>query len=109
MPPSEDSENQMSEAEANLIMHVSLPISEETTLMGSDRPSWMGPVTPGDNVYISVGTKGDQETTQIFNGLAEGGQVVMPLDDMFWGAKYGMLVDKFGVQWMVNGEPDTEG
>jgi PhnB protein len=40
--------------------------------------------------------------TRLFNALAKGGQITMPLNDMFWGAYFGMLTDQFGVQWMVN-------
>ena len=108
MPVEGDGEHQMSEAEANLIMHASLAISD-SVLMGSDRPTAMGPTTSGNNVHVSVMTTGKEETTRIFNGLAEGGTVTMPLDEMFWGAMFGMLIDKYGVQWMVNGEPASAG
>jgi PhnB protein len=86
------------------IMHVALPISSETILMGSDRPAEMGPVTVGDNVQISIQTESEEETQRIFNGLAAGGQVTMPLQDTFWGATFGMLTDKYGIHWMVNYE-----
>lgn len=97
-------EHQMSESEANKIMHVSLPLGDGSVLMGSDRPASMGPVTFGNNAHISVQTKDKDEATRIFDGLAEGGNVTMPLAAMFWGATFGMLTDKFGVQWMVNAE-----
>jgi PhnB protein len=91
-------------ADGNLIMHVTLPIGDGTVLMGSDRPSVMGPVTAGNNVHISVQTKGQAETERIFNGLTDGGEVLMPLQETFWSAAFGMLTDKFGIQWMVNSE-----
>lgn len=49
----------------------------------------------------SVETSSEEETTTLFNGLAEGGKVTMALDHQFWGAYFGMLTDKFGIQWML--------
>jgi len=96
------SENQMGETEGNKIMHVSLPIGEGTILMGSDIPQGYGPATIGTNVYISINTVSREETDSIFNGLSAEGKVMMPLENTFWGAYFGMFKDKFGVQWMVN-------
>jgi PhnB protein len=90
--------------EGEQIMHVALPIGHGTTLMGSDRPAAMGPVTNGNNAHMSIQTDNEEEATRVFNGLAAGGQVVMPLQQTFWGATFGMLTDKFGVQWMVNND-----
>lgn len=95
---------QLPAEEGEWIMHVSLPIGQGTILMGSDGPSAMGKGTPGDNFHISIQTDNDEETDRLFNGLAAGGQVTMPLEQAFWGARFGMLVDKFGVQWMINQE-----
>ena len=103
-PP--EAQMQMPEQEADWVMHVSLPIGSDTVLMGSDRPSAMGEWTQGNSHFISIQTTDTEETDRLFNGLAAGGQVTMPLREMFWGARYGMLVDKFGVQWMVNQSGD---
>ena len=102
--PSGDGGQQMSAEEANKIMHVSYMVADGCVLMGSDRPTSMGPTTFGNNAHISVQTKDKAQATSVFNGLAEGGNVTMPLADMFWGATFGMVVDKYGVQWMVNCE-----
>jgi len=51
---------------------------------------------------VAVGTKDPAETERVFNALAQGGQVQMPLQQTFWSAKFGMLQDKFGIAWMVN-------
>jgi PhnB protein len=84
------------------ILHVSLPISAETVLMGSDVPdSYPAPIT-GTNFSISINTESEEEATKLFNGLSAGGQVTMPLAKAFWGAYFGMFTDKFGIQWMVN-------
>jgi PhnB protein len=98
------SEDHLPASEAEWIMHVSLPIGDCTTLMGSDSPSSMDEVTSGSNFHISIQTSNDEETDRVFNGLAAGGKVTQPLEKAFWGARFGMLVDKFGIQWMVNQE-----
>ncbi len=70
--------------------------------MGSDRPAAMGPTTPGNNASISISTDSEAEATRVFNGLSAGGQVTMPLEKAFWGSYFGMLTDRFGIQWMVS-------
>ncbi len=88
--------------EANKVMHVALPIGPSTVLMGSDTPAAMGTIHNGNNFYVAVAPESEAEATRIFNGLAAGGTVTMPMEKAFWGAYFGMLVDKFGIQWMVN-------
>jgi PhnB protein len=95
-------EYQTAENEAEKIMHVSLPIGAGTVLMGSDRPDSMGPTTSGNNAYISISAESEAEAARLFAGLSAGGQVNMPLEKTFWDAYFGMLTDKFGIQWMVN-------
>jgi PhnB protein len=95
----------VSEAEGEKIMHISLPISKETTLMGSDTSEAFGKTTTvGDNVSISINCDSVEETTRIFNELSAGGTIKMPLEKTFWGAFFGMFIDKFGIHWMVNCE-----
>ncbi len=84
------------------IMHVSLPIGKDTVLMGSDRSEAMGKNIPGNNFSISIGTDSQAEADRLFSGLAAGGTVTMPMAKTFWGAYFGMLTDKFGIQWMVD-------
>lgn len=101
MPPSEESK--LSEADAKRIMHVSLPISNETILMASDTTSeWAGTLKQGNNYSISINTASKEEADKLFNGLSAGGKVTMPLANTFWGAYFGMFEDKFGINWMVN-------
>jgi PhnB protein len=95
-------ENPLPPEEEKYVMHVSLPIGKDYYLMGSDQPSSMGSVTVGSNVQISIQTDNDAETDRLFNGLSAGGQVTMPLEKTFWGARFGMFIDKFGIQWMIN-------
>ena len=93
---------EMSEEEKNRILHVALAISKETILMGSDSNLRMGAVNIGQHLSLSVGVDSKEEATKIFNGLSAGGKITMPIADTFWGAYFGMLVDKFGFIWMVN-------
>jgi PhnB protein len=90
--------------EGRLIMHVSLPVGNGCELMGSDLPSSYGPGTAGNLYHISIQADSKQEAERLFYGLSQGGQITMPLEDAFWGAYFGMLQDRFGVQWMVNYE-----
>lgn len=90
--------------EANWIMHVSLPVGGNSVLMGSDRPSHLGPGLRGNLGYIYITAGSREEATRIFNGLSAGGQVQMPLEDTFWGSYFGMCEDKFGVLWMIGYE-----
>jgi len=87
----------------NKIMHVSLPIGNGNVLMATDAVEQMGfHLTQGNNFYICISPDSKEEADRLFNGLAEGGKISMPLKDMFWGAYYGDLTDKFGIKWMVN-------
>lgn len=94
---------QIPEADANQIMHVALPVGGNL-LMGTDVPSIMPPVTQGTAISIAIAPESEEETHRIFKELSAGGTVMMPLDKMNWGALFGMLTDKFGVQWMLNFE-----
>ncbi len=102
MPAQEGYE--MKEDEKDLIMHASLPISKETILMGSDTTPRFGELTFGNNFSITVNPSSREEAESIFRALSEGGKVTMPMADTFWGAYFGMLEDKFKVNWMVNFE-----
>jgi PhnB protein len=85
------------------IMHVALPIGNGNLLMASDAPAEMGfTVTEGNNFYICVSPDSKEEADRLFGKLSEGGKVGTPLQDMFWGAYWGELTDKFGIKWMIN-------
>ena len=106
MPPQEGMPP-LSEEHKNRIMHVTLPISTETVLMGSDSMPGIHTITKGNNFSISLNAQSRAEAEKLFNGLSEGGNVTMPLQDTFWGAYFGMWEDKFEIQWMVNyDDPD---
>lgn len=95
----------LSAAEKELVMHVALPILGGHMLMGTDALESMGhTLTFGNNFSINLEPDTRAEADRLFAALSAGGKVTMPLQDMFWGAYFGTLVDKFGVQWMVNCE-----
>jgi PhnB protein len=87
--------------EENYIMHIALMVGN-SVLMASDVPASMGQVKFGNSVTLSVSVESREDADRVFAGLAEGGNPQMPMDDMFWGAYYGMLTDKFGINWMVS-------
>jgi len=101
--PTQEGQPPIAEADKSLVMHVALPILGGHMLMGTDAPDSMGfKLNQGNNVYINLEPDTRAETERLFKLLSEGGRVEMQLQDMFWGAYFGSLTDKFGVQWMFN-------
>jgi PhnB protein len=94
-------EHQGSEGEGNKIMHIALPIGKGNVLMASDAPEAQK-VTIGSNFNISITASSKEEADKFFNQLSAGGQVYMPMSNTFWGSYFGMLKDRFDVQWMVS-------
>ena len=93
------------EEEKDNIMHISLPISKETVLMGSDNSITSGQETIiGTNFSISINTDTQEEADRLYKELAVGGKEIMPLSKTFWGAYFGMLTDKFNINWMISME-----
>jgi len=92
-------ENRPPVEQADLIMHAALTVGD-TLLMGSDDPTTdsFGPVQ-GMMVNYAAADPGDAK--RVFDALAEGGQVTMPLGETFWSPAFGMCVDRFGTPWMV--------
>jgi PhnB protein len=60
--------------------------------------------TFGDNIWLAVDCDDTSEQDRMFNAIAQGGNIVMPLDNTFWGARFGMIKDKYGIGWMFNCE-----
>jgi PhnB protein len=99
----ENTDYPTSESDKEKIMHISLPISNETVLFGCDASNALEDSTiTGNNITLSIETDSMEEASRIFNGLSDGGIVTMPLVKTFWDAYYGMFTDKFGINWMVN-------
>lgn len=92
----------MPESEANKIMHIALPIGQNT-LMGNDVPEMFGRVNENENrSKISISAASREEADRLFQGLSEGGQVEMPMADSPWDSYFGMFRDKYGIEWMIN-------
>jgi PhnB protein len=83
------------------IMHARITRGGKPLLMASDCPPG-APNQPGNNFSVSVDCETPEEIDRIFSALGKSGQVRMPLGTMPWGARFGMLVDQFGIQWMIN-------
>lgn len=88
-------------SEDDKVMHSMLEAENGITFMASDTPNHME-YNPGTNVSMSLSGDNDAELTSYFEKLSEGGTVSQPLEAAPWGDKFGMVSDKFGVQWMVN-------
>lgn len=72
-------------------------------LMATDAPESMDfKMVHGNNMHINVEPESREETDRLFKELSQGGNVTMPLEDMFFGAYYGSLTDKYGINWMLN-------
>lgn len=99
--------DQIPENEKNRMMHISLPIGDSTVLMASDiMPSAGHTLNVGNNSYISLHPDSREEADRIFNGLSEGGNIEMPMEDQFWGDYFGSFIDKYGIGWMINYNKD---
>lgn len=87
-------------SENDLVMHAQLSTPDGFVLMGADTPSGVEYREPAG---ISVSVSGDDETAlqAYWDALSEGGTVVMPFETPPWGGRFGMLTDRFGIDWMV--------
>ena len=85
----------------NKIMHARLNIGGQT-LMGSDPPAGRYEAPKGFSVSLTV--KDPAEAERIFHALAVNADVQMPIQETFWAVRFGMLVDQFGIPWMINCE-----
>ena len=91
------------DADKEKILHIGLPVSKETILMGCDTSELFGTkVVAGSNFSITITPDNEAEARRMFGALAEGGTIGMPLEKQFWGSLSGALTDKFGINWMVD-------
>ena len=86
------------------ILHARLVVGD-AMLMGSDAPPDQYEKPQG--VSVAIGVKDPAEADRVFHALAEGGSVQLPIQQTFWAIRFGMLVDRFGIAWMVNCENAT--
>lgn len=85
---------------AENVMHCTIKIGDSTIMLCDDpRPD---AASTGGNISLAIGLNDPELARKWFDGLAEGGAVIMPLTKTYWAEAFGMLADKFGVKWMVN-------
>lgn len=96
---------QMPASHRDKVMHVRLEIGDQV-LMGSDNPPGM-PYEGVRNSSLALSVPQVEEAARIFSELAEGGAVIMPMQETFWARSFGMVNDRFGVPWLINGAPQT--
>lgn len=94
-------------AEGNKIMHAMLTAPNGIIFMASDTPNSME-YKPGNTMSMSLSGDNETELRGYWDKLAEGGVITMPIDKAPWGDIFGMLIDKFGITWMVNISPVKE-
>jgi PhnB protein len=93
--------------QADLVLHASLTWGDDNMLMASDDPTG-GYETPR-GVYASYSQADPAESKRVFEALAEGGEVTMPIAQTFWSPMFGMCTDKFGTPWMIDTDnPDFQ-
>lgn len=94
----------------NKIMHASFRAENvffmaSDVMVGGDGPCSQTQLTPqGSPIALSLSFESEAKQQDVFDKLASGGKITMPLQDTFWGARFGMLTDKFGIKWMFNCE-----
>ena len=104
-----DPNNKWTESEANKIMHIALPIGK-SILMANDVPEIMGRTNENENrSKLVISAESKEEADKLFNGLSAGGQIEMPISDSPWGSYFGMFRDKYGIEWMVDFDPNYKG
>jgi PhnB protein len=96
-------------ADQDKIMHAMLEAGNGLTFMASDTPSRMD-YQPAAGISMSLSGDDDAELSGYFTALSDGGKITMPLEKAPWGDKFGMVVDQFGITWMINisGPKDVE-
>ena len=94
----------VAESDQDKLAHIALPLGKGNMLMGTDVVGQHGnkPFTPGNNFYISLSPDDADETNRLFTALSAGGQVEMPLQQTEWAELFACVVDRFGVQWMLD-------
>lgn len=87
------------------IMHCTLKIGD-SQVMACDSVFEEYPVIVGNNITLAIGTKDVDQADRMFEQMSDGAKIVMPMQETFWAKKFGMLTDKFGINWMFNCESE---
>jgi PhnB protein len=95
------------ENEVNKIMYIALPIGKHNLIIANDVPEFMGRVNENENrSKILASAESREEADKIFNGLAAGGEIEGQIGDTPWGTYAGMFRDKYGIEWIVEFDPN---
>ena len=87
----------------NLVMHAELPIIAGHVLMATDMLRSMGQETRiGNNTTVCLDVDSREEADRVYGALSQGGSEGSPMADMPWGAYWGVILDRYGIRWMVN-------
>lgn len=92
-------------SQKDLVMHAQLTTPEGQVLMASDTPDGMT-YEPPQGISVSLSGNTQEVTQAVWDKLVDGGTVTMPLEAPPWGGTFGMLVDRFGIAWMLHGDPE---
>jgi PhnB protein len=98
----------VADKEANKVMYIALPVGKNNVLVANDVPEFLGRTNENENrskIVVSVESRG--EADKIFNGLSAGGNVEGPIGDTPWGSYAGMFRDKYGIEWIVEFDPQS--
>jgi PhnB protein len=96
--------------DANKIMYIALPIGKHNVLIANDVPEFMGRVNENENrSKILVSAESREEADKIFYGLSAGGDIEGQIGDSPWGSYAGMFRDKYGIEWIVEFDPNYKG
>jgi PhnB protein len=97
---------QLPAEEQNLVLHAQLPIIGGHLLMATDMLRSMGQETRiGNNTTLCLDIDSREEADRLYGALSEGGSEASPMADMPWGAYWGVVLDRYGIRWMVNCTP----
>jgi PhnB protein len=92
-------------SQRELVMHAQLNTPDGLVLMASDTPDGMTYEKP-QGISVSLSGNTQERTQEVWDRLSEGATITMPLDTPPWGGTFGMLVDRFGIAWMLHGDPE---
>ena len=84
------------------IMHCTIKIGDSAIMACDNIFEEKNPTVVGNNITLALGTKDAQQAESVFEKLSDGGAVTMPIQETFWAERFGMLVDRFGINWMIN-------
>lgn len=103
MPPGEDAPPDI---DPSMVMHAALTFPDGGMLMASDDPTGDGGPVKGVSLHYTAATVTDAE--RVFAELCDGGEVVMPLEEVFWATRFGACTDRFGTAWMISVDPPAD-